>query len=197
MALSDEERARLEQQIRSASVRGRRPESGSEPQATPIDGGFKAPSPTGYLIETMAPGERLIYHTRRHWATAISPVPVALLVSAIVLFPVVSGLGWFFFLCAVASGLASYLTYASSEFGLTNRRVIVKSGWLRRQSGEILLSKVESIQANQGIIGRMLGYGSLVIVGTGGTRESLTGIEEPLEFRRRIQSQIAEPNVGG
>ncbi len=72
---------------------------------------------------------------------------------------------------------------------MTTRRVLIKVGVLRRRSLELLLSKVESIGVDQGIVGRLLGYGTIIVTGTGGTKEPFRMIAAPLEFRRMVQQQ--------
>src|SRR4029077_2816860 len=67
----------------------------------------------------------------------------------------------------------------------------MKVGWIRRRSVETLLGKVEAVAVEQGIGGRLLDYGALVVTGTGGTRERFDRIAAPLEFRRQVQAQIA------
>ncbi|MCX5814164.1 MAG: PH domain-containing protein [Proteobacteria bacterium] len=76
---------------------------------------------------------------------------------------------------------------ATSEFVITNKRVIVKVGLIRRKTLEMNLQKIESVNVEQGIMARILGYGTVTIVGTGGTRESFTDIRKPLMFRRKFQ----------
>jgi Bacterial PH domain len=78
----------------------------------------------------------------------------------------------------------------STELAVTNRRVTVKTGVVLRHTLEILLAKVESIEVDQTIAGRILGFGSIVVRGTGGTPEPLAMIADPLEFRRQVQMQI-------
>ena len=73
---------------------------------------------------------------------------------------------------------------------VTNKRLVVKIGVLNRRTYEILLSKVESIHVEEGLFGRMLGYGSVVVRGTGGTPEPFYRIAHPLELRRQVHHQI-------
>ena len=73
----------------------------------------------------------------------------------------------------------------TTELVITNRRIIAKVGLISRHTIEINLSKVESISVSQSILGRLLNYGDLEIVGTGGTREPILYISEPLMFRRK------------
>jgi uncharacterized membrane protein YdbT with pleckstrin-like domain len=74
---------------------------------------------------------------------------------------------------------------------LTNKRVIVKTGLASRRTIELLLSRIESIAVEEPAMGRMLGYGTVVIRGTGGTPEMFDKISHPLEFREQVQSQIS------
>jgi len=75
----------------------------------------------------------------------------------------------------------------SSEFVITNRRIIIKTGFIARNTFEMNLSKIESVNVDQSFMGRILGYGSMTIIGTGGTRESFHNITKPLEFRKAFQ----------
>jgi uncharacterized membrane protein YdbT with pleckstrin-like domain len=85
--------------------------------------------------------------------------------------------------------LAAFIRRRSCEFAVTTKRVIIKVGLVSRRSVEILLAKVEAITVDQTLLGRIFGYGSITIIGTGGTREPFHLISDPLEFRR--QAQIA------
>lgn len=75
----------------------------------------------------------------------------------------------------------------TDEFAITNKRVIIKTGLISRRTVELNLSKIESVNVNQSILGRILGYGSLQIVGTGGTKEVFPSINKPLAFRKKFQ----------
>ena len=82
----------------------------------------------------------------------------------------------------------AYIRYKSTEVAVTTRRVIVKTGFISRKTVEINLNKVESLQVDQGLLGRMLDFGTLVIAGTGASHEPIVGIAEPLEFRKAFIS---------
>jgi uncharacterized membrane protein YdbT with pleckstrin-like domain len=75
----------------------------------------------------------------------------------------------------------------SDEFAITNKRVIIKTGLFSRKTLEMNLGKIESVNVDQGILGRILGYGTITIIGTGGTRESFRDIRQPLAFRKKFQ----------
>jgi uncharacterized membrane protein YdbT with pleckstrin-like domain len=148
-----------------------------------------------YLDDHLLAGERIVYRARVHWsifATAILVIALGI-VLAIVL-GVYQPAYWYAGAALAGIGLllaiAPAIHYASSEFAVTDKRVVAKLGFIERESLETLLSKIEAIGVDQGIVGRMLGYGTITITGTGGTEESFPRIADPLEFRRQIQSQV-------
>lgn len=75
----------------------------------------------------------------------------------------------------------------TDEFAVTNKRLIIKTGLISRKTLEMNLSKIESVNVDQGILGRILGYGTIRIIGTGGTKEAFPKIKQPLEFRKKFQ----------
>src|SRR5215216_4034504 len=155
------------------------------------------------LDDQLLAGERIVYRTRPHWILFGGPLLAVLagLVIGVALQLTVHDYrypyaGWY--AGAALLGVALLLAvppairYLSSDFAVTDKRVLARMGILHRQSLETLLTKIEGIGVEQDVWGRMLGYGSITITGTGGTRESLPGIPRPLEFRRHVQSQIVE-----
>ncbi len=78
-----------------------------------------------------------------------------------------------------------------TEMAVTNKRVIVKSGLVDRRTTEILLSRIESVVVDEPALGRIFGYGTVTVRGTGGTPEIFEKIQHPLKFREQVQSQIA------
>ena len=83
-----------------------------------------------------------------------------------------------------------------TEMAVTNKRVIVKSGLVDRRTTEILLSRIESVVVDEPAMGRILGYGTVIVRGTGGTPEVFQRIQHPLKLREQVQSQIAgEPKA--
>jgi uncharacterized membrane protein YdbT with pleckstrin-like domain len=75
----------------------------------------------------------------------------------------------------------------SDEFGITNKRVIIKTGLISRKTLEMNLNKIESVNVDQSIMGRLLGYGTVTIIGTGGSRETFEQIADPIQFRKKFQ----------
>jgi uncharacterized membrane protein YdbT with pleckstrin-like domain len=155
----------------------------------------------GYIEQNLMPGEQVIYRAKLHWIVFLSPIILGL-VGVVILLPGLANSdmqalggcgGGILLLLAALSGVSAVISYTTSEFALTNKRVLVKVGFIRRHSLELLLTKVEGVGVDQGILGRMLGYGTIVVTGTGGTKEPFKNIVDPLEFRKRVQSQISAP----
>ncbi|MCX7679812.1 MAG: PH domain-containing protein [Spirochaetes bacterium] len=141
-----------------------------------------------YIDQNLMPGEQVIYRAKLHWVLF---VPGALVFILGLLLLAVSGtVGGIVIALAVIDLIIAYLNYTKSEMVVTNKRVMIKVGIIRRHSLETLLKKVESIKVDQPIIGRMLGYGTIVVSGTGGTPEPFHRIANPLEFRKQVNEQI-------
>jgi len=83
--------------------------------------------------------------------------------------------------------IAPFLQRRLSEFVVTNRRIIIKTGFIARSTLEMNLSKIESVNVEQSVAGRIFNYGSITIIGTGGTRETFHNISRPLDFRKAFQ----------
>lgn len=148
-----------------------------------------------YLDDHLLAGERIVYRARLHWSTFATAIAVVLLGVALAIgLRIYQPVYWYAGAALAGVGLllaiGPAIRYSSSEFAVTDKRVVAKLGFIERESLETLLSKVEAIGVDQGIVGRMLGYGTIRITGTGGTEESFPRISNPLEFRRQIQSQV-------
>jgi uncharacterized membrane protein YdbT with pleckstrin-like domain len=164
-----------------------------------------------YVEKNLIPGEKLIYRTGVHWSVLfgsailtaiIAGVGIAILAYRDVISDKISIsaltandidiLG--IVLIVVAAIIFGYnvVKKNATEIAVTNRRVIIKTGMTSRRSLEIMLAKVESIGIDETVMGRMLGYGTVMIHGTGGTPEPFRKIAHPSEFRREVQQQVDE-----
>ena len=155
-----------------------------------------------YIHKSLLDDEKIIYLTRRH--KIIFTYPVIWLLLAAILF----GIKWVFvfkpeinFSLSIFSGiflavalihaLVVWINYLCAEFGITNQRVIVKEGFLKRKTIEVFLKSVESVQVNQSIWGRILNFGNVVVSGTGGASDPLNMIRNPLDFKKQVQQRLA------
>lgn len=154
-----------------------------------------------YVDDHLLPGERVVYRARLHWiAFRWSILLIALAIVAGIAGQLIStdpsADAWKLWVpaglaaLAIVFALGPWIKRATSEFAVTDKRVLVKVGLVQRDSLETLLSKIEAIGVDQTLLGRMLGFGTITIVGTGGTRETFDRIASPLEFRRQVQAQI-------
>jgi len=149
----------------------------------------------GYVEQNLMPGEQVTYRATLHWIIYAGPVLLGVLGLILLLSSVgnrdlapLTGLSALLLVLSGLLALSRWITARTSEFAVTNKRVIIKVGLIRRHTLELLLRKVESIGVDQGILGRIVGYGSIVVIGTGGTKEPFKNIAEPLEFRRQVQA---------
>ena len=92
--------------------------------------------------------------------------------------------------CGLVAILLGMVRRNATEMAVTSRRVVIKMGLASRKTIEMLLNKVESIEVSETAFGRMLGYGTIVVIGTGGTPEPFHKVAHPLEFRSQVQQQI-------
>src|ERR1035438_5010311 len=144
----------------------------------------------GYVENNLLPNEEITYQARLHWI--IYALPAVVFVIAILV--ALGGGGW---IASTALGVIAFILFlapwikaSSSEFAITNKRVLIKVGLIRRHSLELLLQKVEGIGVDQGILGRIFGYGTITVSGVGGTKEAFQRISNPLEFRRQVQASL-------
>ena len=124
-----------------------------------------------YIDGALIKDEKVIYTGN------ISLWSLAPLIALGVLFLAAWGLGLVFWVVA-------YIRYKTTELAFTNKRVIAKFGFISRQTVELNISKVESIQVNQGILGRIFNFGTLIISGAGNPQAPIPGISDPMGFRR-------------
>ena len=128
-----------------------------------------------YVNSHLDPGETVTYEGALHWIVYLTPM----LILGAGLGVAISGLyagGLALLVMGAISLLIAWVRQISSEFAVTNRRVIIKS-------------KVESVQVDQDIFARLLNYGTITLIGTGGTKEPFQLINDPMAFRHAVQLQ--------
>jgi uncharacterized membrane protein YdbT with pleckstrin-like domain len=158
-----------------------------------------------YIQSSLLKTEKIVYASRPHWIVFAPSVAAFLFAFLIwVYLPQYIGYyppiwrGWHVHeLLAAAVGLfalyslcQTFVYYSTSEYGITDKRIIMKHGWIQRESAEIFLQRVEAINVNQTVVGRILNYGTVVVVGTGGSTDFYSYIPDPVGFRRIVQQQM-------
>jgi uncharacterized membrane protein YdbT with pleckstrin-like domain len=152
----------------------------------------------GYVERHLLPGERVLYKTRLHWVLFARPLLVTLIGAGLAVAvryldaqpDAARWAGWIglgIMGIGLLWGFVHWVELRTSEFAVTTTRVIFKVGLVARYTTELLLTKVESIGVQQSLTGRILGYGDLTVIGTGGTREVFRRVRDPISFRNYVQ----------
>ncbi len=160
-----------------------------------------------YIEANLVPGEVVIYQTRLHWIVMLGHILLGILLFALpggillyygstlksidmTLLRVMQVAGAVLLVCGLVAILMGAIRRSATEMAVTNRRVVVKVGLASRRTIEMLLNKIETIEVQETAFGRLLGYGTVVLVGTGGSTEPFEKMSHPLEFRSQVQQQI-------
>ena len=157
----------------------------------------------GYVEHVLQPGETLLHKSKLHWLIYLPVIPflaVVLLGAALssrlpssggevnsAVLPtslIVVGAGG-----ALITWFRAWVRRLSTELAVTDRRVIFKRGLVRRHTVEMNMDKVESVDVDQSIIGRIFNYGDVTVRGTGASIEPLRMIDDPLGFRSRVTAR--------
>ena len=163
-----------------------------------------------YIQDNLMPNEKILFSAHVHPAVFIQPAVAFAGSIALVIYtfslasqkdPISGMLAGFFlllsagsFLASIILGLEALFIILTTEFAVTNRRVIAKTGFIRRHTLEMLLPKIESVAVRQTILGRILNFGTVTVTGTGGTKENFRAILEPIAVRKKL-NQIIERNM--
>ena len=152
-----------------------------------------------YIDEILQPGEKVLYSTNSHWIFFLPAIAGWIL--AVALF-VLSGMvpaGPTVLICwslaAIVAIAAAYKTVTAwfhrwtTETDVTSFRIVHKTGFIKRRTFEMSLDKVESVDVNQSILGRLMNYGDVTIMGVGEGKETITTIASPLAFRNSITAR--------
>jgi len=150
-----------------------------------------------YYQKVMRPDEKLTFYSTIHWI--VYWPAILCLALAVVAFAAWAALrpqghaetafvaaGMILALLALVSFLRALLRRMSTEIVVTDHRVIFKRGLISRHTVEMNVSKIETVDVEQSVWGRLFNYGDVVIRGTGGTFEPLIGIQHPLQLRSAI-----------
>jgi uncharacterized membrane protein YdbT with pleckstrin-like domain len=130
-----------------------------------------------YIDASLAPGEDIIQ--RGKWPTLfwVGAWAALILLGIIVV-------GIFIF-------IRSAIIMSTTDFAVTNRRVILKRGWLNRRTEELAVESVEGVLLDQSLFARIFGYGRIIVTGTGDARIRFPPMAHPVAFRRSIEAARA------
>jgi len=152
-----------------------------------------------YIDEILQPCERVLYSTNEHWVYFLPAIAAWIgAIAFLVLWRLVTGdvLMLVCVVLAAVAGLAALYWTATAWFhrwttetDVTNMRVVHKTGFIKRRTFEMSLDKVESVDVNQSILGRLMDYGDLTIQGVGEGTQTISTITSPLAFRSAITAR--------
>lgn len=144
------------------------------------------------IEKNLLPDEQILYRTRKHWIIFFAPAVWAL---AAVIF-VFNSNPWVVMAAiapaaaAVILGFGKWLDYITSEFVLTNKRVMMREGFFTRHTSELRLATVSNMNVDQSLIGQFFDYGTVITSPFGGKEDVFTEIAHPFEFQRQVQMQL-------
>ena len=147
-----------------------------------------------YIGSILEPGEQIRYHTTVSWTIYTPAILLAILALASLIagaeVPSLTFAGWFaaavFALAAIVAWVRAWFRRWTTEIAVTDRRIILKRGLIRRHTVEMNMTKVESVDVDQTLIGRLFNYGNVSIRGTGSSFETLKMIDSPLKLRTTV-----------
>src|SRR5947209_3018072 len=152
-----------------------------------------------YIDDILQPGEKVLYSTNAHWMFYLPAIGAWVLALILLILSRATTTEGVILLCLSASAVvaiaALYWTAKAwfhrwtTETDVTNLRVVYKTGFIKRRTFEMSLDKVESVDVNQSILGRILDYGSVTVRGVGEGAETIDNIASPLEFRNHITAR--------
>lgn len=152
-----------------------------------------------YIDEILQPGERVLYSTNAHWIFYFPAILAWIVALALFVASRRSDIYSIMIVCLFGAGLVAlaalfwtlkgWFHRFSTETDVTNLRVVHKTGFIKRRTFEMALDKVESVDVNQTILGRILNYGDVTINGVGEGRETIRTIASPLAFRSSITTR--------
>lgn len=133
-----------------------------------------------YIDSNLTTNERVIKNAKVSWWSQWAMILLGILTI------------WFLF--GIVFFVVAVVRVMTTELALTNKRVIAKTGFIRRDTVELRLEKVEGLIISQGIIGRIFNYGTVIVSGTGGIRTPIPFITSPIAFRRVVNEFLEDPN---
>ena len=149
----------------------------------------------GYIEKNLMNGEQIVYEARQHWIIYLKPFLLLLIAIGLFVIPT-KDMALLMQVCMsvvllVVAAIWAVNIYGGRKYILTNRRLILKRGILRRESTDLVLRRCEGVSISQTILGRMLNYGD-VNVSTGEVANKFVQIENPVQFSSQINQQISQ-----
>ncbi|MGC2813135.1 MAG: PH domain-containing protein [Bradyrhizobium sp.] len=152
-----------------------------------------------YIDDILQPGEKVLYSTNAHWIFYLPAIAVWIVAAVLLALSRLTTVDSLILVCLAASVVMAIVALVltakawfhrwTTETDVTNLRVVHKTGFIKRRTFEMSLDKVESVDVNQSILGRILNYGSVTVRGVGEGAETIDTIASPLDFRNHITAR--------
>jgi membrane protein YdbS with pleckstrin-like domain len=147
-----------------------------------------------FIEKNLANNEKIVYKGTLHWWIYMKNILIIILgviICSNAKSNFANGVGGVIVFIALIGLVGAYMRSKSSEFVVTNRRVMLKTGVLKRKLVELQLNRAEGLSVNQGIVGRMFNFGSIIVT-SGGVKEVFSPIAQPYEFKKQVNNAIEE-----
>jgi uncharacterized membrane protein YdbT with pleckstrin-like domain len=152
-----------------------------------------------YIDDILQPGEKVLYSTNAHWIFFLPAIAAWIVAAVLLVLSRMTTTESLILVCVAASVVVAVVALVltakawfhrwTTETDVTNLRVVHKTGFIKRRTFEMSLDKVESVDVNQSILGRILNYGSVTVRGVGEGAETIDTIAAPLDFRNHITAR--------
>ena len=147
-----------------------------------------------YVQQVLQPGETVRFRTNVHWSVYLKAITALVIGLALLAWYWQDGTGnMILLLAAAAFGVSAFILVVppflerlGTEIAITDRRIIYKTGLVQRHTVEISMDKVESVDVDQSVLGRVFGYGTVTVRGTGEAAEPLRNIAAPIALRNAV-----------
>lgn len=152
-----------------------------------------------YVNKNLLHSETVQYEAHIHWTFWIGPalgIIVQLAIAGVLFYlsadrePIVKYAGFLLIVTAIITWLDNFIEYRTTEVVVTNKRLVIKRGFIARKTFELLLQKTETVGVDQKFWGRILNYGTVTAIGTGGSHGSIDYISKPMAFRAAFQEAV-------
>jgi uncharacterized membrane protein YdbT with pleckstrin-like domain len=140
-----------------------------------------------FIEKNLSANEQILYRGKIHWCIYLRCV--FFFIVAFLANDLSMGFAGLIFFLGIISLVLAILSTNSAEFAITNKRVILKTGVLKRKFVELQLNKSEGLRIEQGIIGRMFNFGTIKITSAGVT-EDFKYLTKPFEFKKQVNNAI-------
>lgn len=150
-----------------------------------------------FLRRHLLPNEQLLAESQLHWITFLAPAfysccLLIFLVTRPKVFPPMIDLLAFAFV--VVAWVGAMIRYLTTEFAVSQNRLLMKKGFIHTRTFDLLVTRIESVQLEQSLLGKILGYGDVIVNGTGGDHAVFETVSAAVDFYQKVLAQNVAPN---